>query len=311
MPEDVSHQPVLLPQTMAALAVRSDGLYVDGTFGRGGHAAALLQRLGPAGRLYAFDRDPAAVAVARRRFGDDPRFHIEARSFADLGEWGAERGLAGRIAGVMLDLGVSSPQLDTPERGFSFLREGPLDMRMDTRQGETAAQWLAVAPEQEIARVLRSYGEERFAGRIARAIVRRRARAPLRTTTELAELVAASVPARERHRHPATRTFQALRIQVNRELEALAAGLEGAVGLLAPGGRLAVISFHSLEDRLVKQFIRDQSRGEDWPRGLPLPGRPAPGRLRPIGSLVRPDAAETARNPRARSARLRVAERRP
>lgn len=309
MTQESVHRPVLLREVLDGLAVRPEGIYLDGTFGRGGHAAAILERLGPEGRLYAMDKDPEAVRVALARFGRDARFHIQRGTFAMLGHLAREQGVAGRVSGVLLDLGVSSPQLDDPGRGFSFLKDGPLDMRMDPEQGLSAAQWLAQAGEAEIVRVLQEYGEERFARRIAQAIVRERAERPITTTQQLAELIAAAVPTRERHKNPATRSFQALRIQVNQELQDLESALEQVIDVLAPGGRLAVISFHSLEDRMVKRFMRRESRGEELPLGLPVTGGPKPGRLRLIGKAIRADADEVAANPRARSAVLRLAER--
>ncbi len=305
------HRPVLLEEAVAALAVRSDGCYVDCTFGRGGHSAAILDRLGPQGCLLAFDRDPAAIAHGRERWGGEGRLHLVEAPFSRLAEEAERRGVSGKVNGVLFDLGVSSPQLDDPQRGFSFLRDGPLDMRMDPGAGPAAADWLAQASEEEIARVLRDYGEERHARRIARAIVRRRRQAPLRTTGELARLVEEVVPGREPGRHPATRTFQAIRIRINRELEELRRGLEQALAVLAPGGRLVVISFHSLEDRIVKRFMRDRSRGEQPPKGVPVTvDELRPGPLRLVGRPLRPGEAEVAANPRARSAILRVAERR-
>lgn len=307
------HEPVLLGACLEGLAVRSDGYYVDGTFGRGGHSAALLARLGPEGRLLAFDKDPEAVAAAEARFGADPRFRIVHGSFTMLARVVAEEERTGKVDGILLDLGVSSPQLDDPARGFSFQSEGPLDMRMDPTAGESAADWLARADEAEIARVLFEFGEERFARRIARAIVARRAEAPLATTRELAELVASAVPTREKGKHPATRTFQALRILINRELDDLDDALAQSVDVLASGGRLCVISFHSLEDRRVKRFIRDNARPAPPPKGAPrgLPITAPPPRLRAVGKPVYADAAEVDRNPRARSAVLRCAERVP
>ena len=307
----LSHKPVLLEESVSALLVQSDGIYVDGTFGRGGHSRAILARLGAAGRLLGFDRDPEAVAVGRALAAEDGRFSIHRGSFADIGRLLDEAGIDARLNGVLLDLGVSSPQLDTPERGFSFMADGPLDMRMDPDSGESAAQWLARAEQGEIATVLREFGEERFANRIARAIVETRAQTPLRTTAQLAELVARAVPKREPGKHPATRTFQAVRIQVNGELEALRRCLDQVCDRLAVGGRLAVISFHSLEDRLVKRFIRRESRGPELPKGVPARAVEVQGRLRPVGKSVRPSADEEAHNPRARSATLRVAERLP
>lgn len=309
--QPLSHKPVLLEESVSALLVQSDGIYVDGTFGRGGHSRAILARLGAAGRLLGFDRDPEAVAVGRALAAQDPRFSIHQGSFADIGRLLDEAGIAARLNGLLLDLGVSSPQLDTPERGFSFMAEGPLDMRMDPDSGESAAQWLARAEQGEIATILREFGEERFANRIARAIVETRAQTPIRTTAQLAELVARAVPKREPGKHPATRTFQAVRIQVNGELEALRRCLDQVCDRLAAGGRLAVISFHSLEDRLVKRFIRRESKGPELPKGVPARALEVQGRLRPVGKSVRPSAAEEALNPRARSAILRVAERLP
>ncbi len=296
---------------MEALAVRPDGCYVDGTFGRGGHSRAILARLGPAGRLLGLDRDPEALAAGQELADQDPRFSMERGRFAELGAVAERMGLSGRIHGILLDIGVSSPQLDDPARGFSFSADGPLDMRMDPDSGESAAEWLAVASEAEIARVLRELGEERFAGRIARALVQARLQAPIRSTRALATLCEAAVPTREPGKHPATRSFQAIRIHINRELEELAACLAQVCDLLAAGGRLAVISFHSLEDRIVKRFIRDQARGERFPRGVPVTAAEAHPRLRPIGRAIHASPAEVAANPRSRSAVLRVAERLP
>lgn len=311
MEDTYTHQPVLLEEVLAALALRPDGIYLDGTFGRGGHAAAVLTRLGPEGRLLAVDKDPEAVAVAGERFGADARFEIERGSFTMLGQMVRERGWTGQVAGILLDLGVSSPQLDDAGRGFSFRSDGPLDMRMDPDSGVSAAEWLATAPEKEIAQVLKEYGEERFAGRIARAIVRTREADPeaLRTTRQLAEVVAKANPRWEKHKDPATRSFQAIRIFINRELDDLDGFLAQVPDLLAPGGRLAVISFHSLEDRRVKRFIRREERGPELPPDLPVTADQVPSRLRAVGRAVRAGKAECERNPRARSAVLRVAER--
>jgi 16S rRNA (cytosine1402-N4)-methyltransferase len=300
------HAPVLLEESLAGLAVRPDGEYVDGTYGRGGHARAVLERLASGGRLVVVDRDPAAIENARRQFGHDSRVRIHHATFDRLVELVG----AGRADGVLLDLGVSSPQLDDPARGFSFLRDGPLDMRMDPTLGPSAADFLAAAGEAEIATVIAEYGEERFARRIARAIVAARDAAPLATTGALAELVSGVIPARLREpgKHPATRTFQALRIHVNRELELLERGLRAALDVLRPGGRLAVISFHSLEDRRVKRFMRDAALGDPVWRGLPNPPPGAGPRLALVGKAIRATDAEVERNPRARSAVLRVAE---
>jgi len=305
-----AHRPVLLEEALAALRIAPEGRYVDGTFGRGGHAAAILERLGGSGQLLAVDRDPEAVAAARARFGSDPRFAIEQGSFAMVEEMVARRGWTGEVNGILLDLGLSSPQLDDPARGFSFRQEGPLDMRMDPESDRSAAEWIAEAGEAEIVSVLHEYGEERFARRIAAAIVRARQETPIRTTRQLAGVVARAQPRRDPHKDPATRTFQAIRIHINRELEALDALLDQTERVLAPGGRLAVISFHSLEDRRVKRFIRRAERGAELPPDLPVreAERPQP-RLRAIGRPIRAGAEEVAQNPRARSAILRVAER--
>ncbi|MBK1672542.1 16S rRNA (cytosine(1402)-N(4))-methyltransferase [Ectothiorhodospira shaposhnikovii] len=305
------HRPVLLDESLEALRLRPEGIYVDGTFGRGGHSGAILGCLGAAGRLIALDQDPEAQAEACRRFSGDERFEFVRTSFTRLLEVLEARDLVGRVDGVLLDLGVSSPQLDSPDRGFSFMRDGPLDMRMDPMQGESAAQWLARADESEIAAVLKSLGEERHARRIARHLVTQRAETPILRTGQLAALIAEAIPRHERHKHPATRSFQAIRLHVNRELESLDECLAQIPTALAPGGRLAVISFHSLEDRAVKRFIRRQSEGVPVPRGLPIT-EPPPGRtLLRIGKACRPGLAEVESNPRARSAVLRVAERLP
>jgi 16S rRNA (cytosine1402-N4)-methyltransferase len=303
--QEPGHVPVLYAQTLEGLRVLRDGRYLDGTFGRGGHARGVLERLGPDGRLLLMDKDPEAIAAAEAEFGRDPRVAIRRGSFAALGDWAeTEAGLDG----VLFDLGVSSPQLDEARRGFSFQGEGPLDMRMDPDAGESAATWLARAGEREIADVLWAYGEERLSRRIARAIVARRVESPLATTTELADLVAATIGRREPGKHPATRTFQALRIFVNRELDDLNTGLAAAHARLRPGGRLATISFHSLEDRAVKRFIAAHAKPPAGNRRLPVATAFEPT-LRAIGDAVVADAAELARNPRARSAVLRVAER--
>lgn len=295
-----SHTTVLLNEAVDALVTDPQGQYVDATFGRGGHARLILQRLGAGGQLVAFDKDPEALAEAARI--EDARFSIRHQGFAALGELPP-----GRAAGVLMDLGISSPQIDNPARGFSFRADGPLDMRMDPTRGQSAADWLAVADQRQIAEVIRDYGEERFAVSIAKALVaRREAGQPVRTTRELAELVARSVRTREAGQDPATRTFQALRILVNAELEELERALEAALTRLSPQGRLAVITFHSLEDRIVKSFIARESRAEVDRRAPFAP--PPPLRLRAI-ARVKPSEAEIAANPRARSAILRVAER--
>ncbi len=302
-----SHTAVLLEEAIDGLNVRGDGIYVDCTFGRGGHSRLILARLGASGRLIALDRDPQAVSAGGEI--EDGRFRILHGRFSRLSELAAQAGIA-RADGILLDLGVSSPQLEDADRGFSFRFDAPLDMRMDPGSGPTAADWLAHATEQEIREVIRTYGEERFAKQIAAAIVAARARRPIGTTRELAALVAKAVPTREPHQDPATRTFQAIRIHVNQELEELSLALPQSVELLAPGGRLVVISFHSLEDRMVKRFLRDASRTDRLPARLPVRARDLPPpRLRLVGRAVRPCEAEIAANPRARSAIMRVAER--
>jgi 16S rRNA (cytosine1402-N4)-methyltransferase len=305
-PAQDSHQTVLLEEAIDALAIRADGAYVDATFGRGGHSRLILDRLGSHGRLVAFDKDPQAVEVATRI--SDARFSAVHASFAELAGVLERLGLEG-VDGVLLDLGVSSPQLDDAARGFSFRRSGPLDMRMDTSRGQTAAQWLETASEAEIREVIRDYGEERFAKQIAKAIVAARQRGPVVTTGQLADIVGAAVRTREKGKDPATRTFQAVRIYLNQELAHLSLALPQILERLKPGGRLAVISFHSLEDRIVKNFMRGAARA-DVPIRLPLRESELPQpRLRVIGKPVRSTAEEIAANPRARSATLRVAER--
>lgn len=305
--ESHSHLPVLLEEAITALAIKPEGVYVDGTFGRGGHSQALLAGLGQQGRLYALDRDPAAVAVAQEQFADDPRFHISQGNFADLKTLREEWGLIEGFDGILLDLGVSSPQLDNPRRGFSFQTDGPLDMRMDPGSGPSAAEWLAEAPAAEIARVLREFGEERYARRIADGIVMARRRQPITRTMQLAELVVELIGRREKHKHPATRTFQAIRIKINNELAHVADGLKAAIDCLRPGGRLVVISFHSLEDRLVKRTFREAARPGQVPRRLPAAPVPPP-RARLIGGAHKASDSEIEHNPRARSAVMRVLE---
>lgn len=302
-----THEPVLLRETLARLALRPDGLYVDATYGRGGHAREILARLGPGGRLWVVDRDPEACAHARQTLGGDPKVTVVQDVFATLPDHLARAGLARQVDGLLLDLGVSSAQLDSPKRGFSFREDGPLDMRMGGT-GRTAAQWLAQAAEGEIATVLSELGEERYAKRIARALVAAREDTPLATTRSLAELIGRTVPKAESRLHPATRSFQAIRIFINRELEQLEALLGQAVALLADEARLAVISFHSLEDRIVKRFLRAASRPPAVSRHRPPP--PFEPTLEAF-ELVRPTSSEIQRNPRARSARLRAARRLP
>lgn len=306
--EGHEHQSVLLEETVSALATDPAGVYVDGTFGRGGHSRLLLGRLGPQARLIGIDKDPQAVAAGLQLAGADARFAMVQGSFAEMPALLAAQGVQVPLAGVLLDLGVSSPQLDQAERGFSFLQDGALDMRMNPAVGVSAAQWLAVAAEEDIARVLKTYGEERFARRIARALVAARAQQPIVTTLQLARIVAEANPAWEKGKHPATRAFQAIRIHVNEELDDLARLLAQVLDLLAVGGRLAVISFHSLEDRLVKRFIKQQARGDDVPSYIPVTAAESRPRLRPVGKAQQASAQEVEANPRARSAVLRVAE---
>ena len=300
-----AHLPVMVAEAVDGLRVLPGGTYLDGTFGRGGHAREVLERLGPGGRLLLMDKDPEAIEVAMRAFGADARVAIRRGSFADLARWEAVRD---GLDGVLLDLGVSSPQLDVAERGFSFGKDGPLDMRMDPDAGESAAQWLARADEREIADVLWTLGEERHSRRIARAIVARRAERPFERTADLAALVASVAPRGEGRIHPATRTFQAIRIHVNRELDDLHAGLAAAHEALRPGGRLVVISFHSLEDRIAKQFIARHAKAPPASRRMPVVEAFTPT-LRTVGGAVKAGDAELAANPRARSAVLRIAER--
>ncbi len=303
------HQTVLLEPAVKALLTSNSGHYVDGTFGRGGHAARILEQLDTDGRLLAIDKDPEAVRVANARFAGDARCIVRHGGFASLESYVRDLGWHGSVHGVLLDLGVSSPQLDDAERGFSFSHDGPLDMRMNPEAGQSAEQWIANAAEAEIADVLYRYGDERYSRRIARAIVRERQLAPIERTAQLAEIIKVAHPNWEKHKHPATRSFQAIRIHVNSELEELQACLEQAVSVLRPGGRLVVISFHSLEDRMVKQFIRREEKGEDLPRGLPVMQSEIVSRLRRIDGAVKPQGEEVANNPRARSAVMRVAER--
>ncbi len=289
---------------MEGLQVKRDGTYLDGTFGRGGHARGVLERLGPGGRLLLMDKDPEAIAHAEQSFGDDARVSIRRGSFAGMAEWSAT---AEGLDGVLLDLGVSSPQLDVAERGFSFGKDGPLDMRMDPEAGESAAEWIARAEEKDIADVLWTYGEERMSRRIARAIVQRRGSAPFMRTGDLADVIASAMPRGKQDIHPATRSFQAIRIHINRELADLETGLDAALACLKTGGRLAVISFHSLEDRIVKRFIAAHAKAPPANRRLPVQDTFVPD-LRAIGDAQKGTAEEIAANPRARSAVLRVAE---
>jgi 16S rRNA (cytosine1402-N4)-methyltransferase len=302
------HQAVLLSEVCHALSLKNDGTYIDCTFGRGGHTKAILNHLGPSGRVVALDTDPHAVQAGQALSATDNRFSIIHSTFAQLAQYAELHALIGQVNGIVFDLGVSSPQLDTAARGFSFLHDGPLDMRMNPNRGESIEKWLSKAKADEIAEVLKNYGEERYARRIAKAIVSARQKNPFKTTTQLANIIAAAHPAWEKDKHPATRSFQALRIFINRELEQLQEVLPQVLDVLAPGGRLIVISFHSLEDRIVKRFIRDCVRGDNFPKGLPITSDALHPRLRAIGKAVKPTAAEIKKNPRARSAVMRVAE---
>lgn len=303
------HEPVLLAEALAALAIRADGCYLDATFGRGGHSGQILERLGPAGRLIALDRDPAAIAAGQARFADEPRLQLVHCAFAELGQALDAVGVSA-LDGVLFDLGVSSPQLDEAARGFSFMQDGPLDMRMDTSSGVTAAAWLAKVGERELQRVISEYGEERFARRIAAAIVQRREQQPFVATADLAQVVSAAVPTREPGKHPATRTFQAIRIAVNNELEQIDAALAAVLPKLRPGARLCVISFHSLEDQRAKHFIQQHAQDDPMFAGLPVIPVERRAQLKKIGKAIHPGADEVSRNPRSRSAILRVAEKR-
>ena len=304
------HHAVLLHEAVNALNIKPKGVYIDGTFGRGGHSQAMLKYLQD-GQLLVIDKDPAAILHAQQLFGRDARITIIHGSFTQMNEVVHEKGLVGKVSGILFDLGVSSPQLDEGERGFSFMREGALDMRMDNSQGLSAEEWLAHVQEKELAEVLFTLGEERYAKRIARAIVEARQHEPLNTTKVLAEVIAKAHPNWEKHKHPATKSFQAIRIYINRELADLDVGLEQSIELLEKGGRLAVISFHSLEDRIVKQFIHLHEKGPALPRGLPVSEKEIKKhqKLKAVGRAIKPSGEEVNRNPRARSAVLRVAER--
>lgn len=304
----LQHVTVLLQEAVDALVTNPSGFYVDGTFGRGGHSALVLQHLSPEGQLLGIDKDLAAIAVANERFAGDQRFAIAHGSFAELAGLIEARGMTGKVDGVLLDLGVSSPQLDEAERGFSFQNDGPLDMRMDQSRGQSAAEWVNTAAEEDIAYVLKEFGEERFAKRMARAIVSERQTKPFSRTKHLAEVIKEANPAWEKGKHPATRAFQAIRIHVNNELTDLDAVLEQALNVLAVGGRLVVISFHSLEDRVVKRFIRRQELGDPVPRGLPVRDEQLNKRMRSCGKAIKASDGEVDANVRSRSAIMRVAE---
>ena len=302
------HTPVLYEEALRALNIRSGGRYLDTTFGRGGHSRGVLESLGAAGRLFAMDKDPHAADIAAKDSVEEPRLVFRKGSFANMDEFLRDEGVYGDLDGVFMDLGVSSPQLDSPERGFSFSHDGPLDMRMDTTAGVTARQWINAAVQADIAKTLRVYGEERYAGRIARAIVEARTESEITTTFELAEIIRAAIPNWERGKDPATRSFQALRIEINQELKDLEMGLEHSIHALRPGGRLVVISFHSLEDRIVKHFMRGLSRPAAQPRRMPPSLVEFHADLKIMGKPLRPQDSEIIANPRARSAIMRVAE---
>lgn len=304
------HISVLLDETIEALDIKSDGVYIDGTFGRGGHSGEILKRLGENGRLVAIDRDPSAIEAAKK-FADDQRFQIVHDRFSNIHSVAQHLGLLGQVDGILLDIGVSSPQLDEADRGFSFMNDGPLDMRMDPSSGRSAAQWLAEAELEDITFVIKKYGEEKFGRRIATKILETRDDKPITTTKQLAQLVDDAVPVKDKHKHPATRTFQAIRIYINSELEEITTALNGSLDVLRQDGRLAVISFHSLEDRIVKQFTKKQSKGQAIPRGLPLTEDQLKQNLtlKAIGKAIKPSEQEIARNSRARSSVLRIAKR--
>lgn len=303
-----AHQSVLLQESINGLAIKPDGIYVDGTFGRGGHSRVILQHLNASGRLIAIDKDQEAIDYANNHFSEDPRFTIVQGTFAMLGNLAKEWDIYGKINGILLDLGVSSPQLDNPERGFSFIQQGPLDMRMDRTQTLDAAGFVNNAPAEEMEAVFKAYGEERFSRRIARAIEHARKLAPIETTASLAEIVKEANPKWEKHKHPATRVFQAIRIHVNQELTDLSHGLQQCVASLAVGGRLVVISFHSLEDRIVKQFMKKEEQGEPLPIGVPIKASEIHTYFKRVGKAIKPQEAEVKHNHRSRSAVLRIGE---
>jgi 16S rRNA (cytosine1402-N4)-methyltransferase len=302
------HHSVLLAEALVALAIKSDGIYLDATFGRGGHSQALLNQLGPNGRLLAMDKDPEAIAFAQRHFVHDKRFTIHHGSFAELKYFATQQNVLGKVDGILFDLGVSSPQLDNPERGFSFLRSGKLDMRMDSSRGVDAATWLASVSEQDLANVLWEFGEERHSRRIARAIVAARATQPIVTTEQLAEIIKVAHPAWQKGKNPATQSFQAIRIAINNELGDLTDSLNQTLDVLAVGGHLAVISFHSLEDRIVKHFMQDHERSDPFPAKLPIKQTVLAPKFKRVGRAIKPSEQEVSVNPRARSAVLRVGE---
>ncbi len=306
---DDQHRPVLLRETVEALAIKPDGFYLDGTFGRGGHASQIMQLLGSGGRLLALDQDPRAIEVAEKKFAGDERFNIVRKNFEHLEDVVTERGMAKKIDGVLLDIGVSSPQLDDAQRGFSFIRSGPLDMRMNPDAGESAAQWLATVTEYDLTTVLMHFGEEKFARRIANAIVKTRKEVEINDTVQLASIIEAAIPVKPKNKHPATKSFQAIRIYINRELDVLESALQASLNVLAVGGRLAVISFHSLEDRMVKRYFKKMSRGPQVPKDIPILAKDLEQPFKLVGKAIKPSKQEVQENPRSRSSVLRVIER--
>ena len=306
--QNMGHNTVLLDEAVTALKIKPSGTYIDGTFGRGGHSKKILQQLNQDGCLWVIDKDPEAIEHAVQLQESDTRVHIYRGSFADLTELVTGQNLVGDVDGILLDLGISSPQIDDPERGFSFMKDGPLDMRMDPDTGVSAAQWLNHADEDEIAQVIKLYGEEKFGKRIANAIVLARKEQPLSRTHQLVDIIEQALPIKDKHKHPATRAFQGIRIFINRELDDLKQCLNDVIKVLTPGGRLSVISFHSLEDRIVKRFMRAQSRGDYYPAGLAIPESELNKKIIIIGKAQKASAEEVELNPRARSAVLRVAE---
>ncbi len=310
MADDIRpHRPVLLAEAVDALQIKPDGIYLDGTFGRGGHAAEILSRLSEDGKLLAMDQDPQAIVAAQHKFAEDPRFEIIQKNFEDIEGFVVARNLSQQIDGILLDIGVSSPQLDDADRGFSFLKSGPLDMRMNPQDGQSAAQWLAEVKEYDLVTVLMHFGEEKFARRIAHAIVETRQSTTIDNTLQLANIIEAAVPVRDKKKHPATKSFQAIRIYINRELEVLENALQGALNVLSVGGRLAVISFHSLEDRMVKRYFRDMSREIQLPKEIPMMTKDLEQPFKLASKAVKPGKEELKENPRARSSVLRVLER--
>jgi len=303
------HRPVLLNETIDALSIKAEGFYLDGTFGRGGHSAEILRALGEKGRLLAFDQDPQAIKVAEEKFAGDARFEIVQSNFEDLQAVVAEHGMTKKVDGVLLDIGVSSPQLDDASRGFSFIKPGPLDMRMNPHEGESAAEWLATVTEYDLTTVLMHFGEEKFARRIANAIVETRKETVIDDTVQLANIIEAAIPVKPKNKHPATKSFQAIRIHINRELEVLERALQSSLNVLAIGGRLAVISFHSLEDRMVKRYFRDVSRGPQIPKDIPVLAKDLLQPYKLVGKAIKPGKQEVLENPRSRSSVLRVIER--